>query len=174
MRKLKINREDFEAAFLASGSKTTAYLDTDIGAAFYIEDEVAEQLTDVLSGDEKTLEEALAAIQAEKELDESDRGQLINAARVEWDEDYRYLPLPKQSPHEVHEDMEEYIESLEDDRLADLLAVAIQGAGAFRRFKEVLVRFPEARENWFKFQEERQRQRMLDWLESEEIDPLFE
>lgn len=174
MRKLKINRDQFEDALLASGSEATAYLDTDTGASFYIEDEVAEQLEDLLSGDEASLEEALAAIEADSSVIEHERQQLMNAARVEWDEDYRYLPLPKQSSREGYEDMEEYIESLEDDNLADLLAVAIQGSGAFRRFKDVLVRFPEARESWLKFQEERRRQRTLDWLESEEIDPLFE
>ena len=51
--------------------------------------------------------------------------------------------------------------SVEDEHLRELLEVAIQGAGAFRRFKDVLFRYPSAQENWFKFRDERELQRML-------------
>jgi hypothetical protein len=70
--------------------------------------------------------------------------------------------------------MQEYIWSLEDEHLHELLEVAIQGSGAFRRFKDVLYRYPEAQDNWFKFRDEREQRRMLDWLASEGIEPEFE
>ena len=70
--------------------------------------------------------------------------------------------------------MQEYIGSLEDEHLRALLEIAIQGSGAFRRFKDVLYRYPEAQENWFKFRDAREYQRMLDWVASEDIEPEFE
>jgi hypothetical protein len=38
----------------------------------------------------------------------------------------------------------------------------------------MLYRYPEAQENWFKFRDEREQRRMVDWLASEGIEPEFE
>jgi hypothetical protein len=54
---------------------------------------------------------------------------------------------------------------VKDEHLAELLEVAINGKGAFRRFKDVLLRYPEKRERWFKFKDERMEERALEWLE---------
>lgn len=51
--------------------------------------------------------------------------------------------------------MEDFIATMEDEHLAELLEVAIQGKGAFRRFKDVLARYSEEREVWFRFKDER-------------------
>ena len=86
--------------------------------------------------------------------------------RGKIDEDpERYEPIPKADPHEGYEDMEEFIATVEDERLAELLEVAIQGRGAFRRFKDVLARYPEEREKWFRFKDERVEERALEWLD---------
>ncbi len=67
--------------------------------------------------------------------------------------------------------MEAFIETVTDEHLAELLAVAIDGRGAFRRFKGVLARYPQERERWFRFKDERLRQRALDWLARHGIEP---
>ena len=48
--------------------------------------------------------------------------------------------------------------------MCELLSVA------FRRFKDVLLDYPEARERWFAFKDEEMRRRVLRWLESEEVE----
>jgi hypothetical protein len=67
----------------------------------------------------------------------------------------------------------DFIETLGDAPLGELLEVAIHGAGAFRRFRDVLRRYPAAQDDWFKFRDERERERLLDWLASEDIEPEF-
>ena len=42
-----------------------------------------------------------------------------------------YEPIPKAESHEGYEDMEDFIATVEDERLAELLKVAINGKGAF-------------------------------------------
>ena len=54
--------------------------------------------------------------------------------------------------------------------MRELLEVAIAGEGAFRRFKDVLARFPQERERWFHFQQERLFGRIRDWLEANGIE----
>jgi hypothetical protein len=172
MRKLKINRIDFETAFELSSYETTAYLDTETGAVIFVEDYVADQLEE-LHADEVS-EDVEPVLQAQTDLVDIDRQQLLDAARVEGDAENRYRMIPKQDSGDGYRDMQEYIWALADEHLRELLEVAIQGSGAFRRFKDVLYRYPEAQENWFKFRDAHEQQRMVDWLESEGIEPEFE
>ncbi len=49
--------------------------------------------------------------------------------------------------------------------------VALDGRGAFRRFKDVLAEYPAERERWFGFHDERVRKAMREWLEDHDIEP---
>ena len=42
--------------------------------------------------------------------------------------------------------------------------MAINGKGAFRRFKDVLLNYPEERERWFHCKDNRAQARALEWL----------
>jgi len=77
----------------------------------------------------------------------------------------RYEQIPKAEPHEGYEDMGDFIATVKDQHLAELLEVAIDGKGAFRRFKDVLTHYPEERERWFRFKDNRMEQRALEWLD---------
>ena len=84
-----------------------------------------------------------------------------------FDENFdRYEQLPKAISFEVYEDMEDFIDTVSEDNLAELLRVAINGKGAFRRFKDVLEGYPEERERWFQFKNDKLKERALEWLEN--------
>ena len=76
----------------------------------------------------------------------------------------RYEQIPKVESHEGYRDMVDFITALDDEHLAGLLEVAINGKGAFRRFKDVLLNYPEERERWFQFKDDRTEERALEWL----------
>jgi hypothetical protein len=61
-------------------------------------------------------------------------------------------------------DMEEFVMRVRDPRARHMLARAITGRGAFRRFKESLLDYPELRSAWFAFHDARGEQRAIDWL----------
>lgn len=82
----------------------------------------------------------------------------------------RYLSIPTESSREGYQDMVAFTESLEDENLKEKLWIALDGKGAFRRFKDVLLNYPEKREEWFKFQDERLEKRVREWLEENEIE----
>jgi hypothetical protein len=44
--------------------------------------------------------------------------------------------------------MERFIDTIADRNRADRLEIAIEGKGAFRRFKDVLARWPDELERW--------------------------
>ena len=172
MKKLKINRLNFELAFELSGYETSAYLDSESGEVLFVEEDASSQLGELLT-DEETIDDILATINAQTDMRDDERVILIHAAKVGADTEDRYLMIPKQDSQDGYRDMQDYIKSLGDGHLAELLSVAIQGSGAFRRFKNVLFDYPEAENSWFKFCELREQQRIAEWLESEEIEPEF-
>jgi hypothetical protein len=75
----------------------------------------------------------------------------------------RYLEAPRMSSQESYEDMVDFIKAVEDENLKEKLYIAIDGPGAFRRFKNVLLRCPVERKRWFKFKESRLRERTAEW-----------
>ncbi len=73
-------------------------------------------------------------------------------------------PLP---PHIGYQDMQDFIDRLSNRRAIELLGRAIEGRGAFRRFKDTLIEFPQLREQWFDFHDRRIKRRAIDFLAEE-------
>ncbi len=84
----------------------------------------------------------------------------------------RYLQIPQAKPRDGFQDMVMFIDTVQDAQLQKLLSVAIDGKGAFRRFKNILPDYPQERDRWFRFQEDRARQRILNWLDAEDIEVI--
>lgn len=81
---------------------------------------------------------------------------------------YRVIePVPSRRGWEW---MEDFAEGVADPGARTRLLDAIAGSGAFGRFKRVLLSFPQLRDAWFRFQEERLREYAREWLADEDID----
>ena len=65
---------------------------------------------------------------------------------------------------EAYRDMEDFVALVGDRRARDVLERAIAGRGAFRRFKDALLEFPEFRTAWFALLDARMGRRALEWL----------
>jgi hypothetical protein len=76
----------------------------------------------------------------------------------------RWLAVWCEGSREGYGDMQDFIVTVADDGQADRLSIAITGRGAFRRFKDVLSRWPEEFERWHAFSDERKRGRARSWL----------
>jgi len=60
--------------------------------------------------------------------------------------------------------MEDFCYSLEDNKLRNKMCQAINGRGAFRRFKDNLSYY-DIEEEWYKFKEERLKEIAIKWCE---------
>ena len=67
--------------------------------------------------------------------------------------------------------MAEFTGTVRDAQLRDRLEVALDGRGAFRRFKNVLLEFPAERERWFAFRDQRLHAAAREWLAELRIEP---
>jgi hypothetical protein len=82
----------------------------------------------------------------------------------ESDDPDKWLWVHCAGSRDGYRDMERFIGTVRDPGRADRLEIAISGPGAFRRFKDVLARWPEELERWYAFSAERQRGRARAWL----------
>lgn len=85
--------------------------------------------------------------------------------------DTSYMRVEPVSSREQYRWMERFIPMVEDKPLSDLLVQAIDGKGAFRRFKDVLMSHGAERERWFAFRSERLRVFMEAWLAAHALKP---
>ena len=83
--------------------------------------------------------------------------------------DSLYLRVDPVSSREQYRWMERFIATVEDPDLQGRLVQSIDGKGAFRRFKDVLMSFPVDRERWFTFRSERLRACMEGWLAAHDL-----
>jgi hypothetical protein len=98
---------------------------------------------------------AQPAIDYVREIGEEDEGD----SDAPW-----WLPVESEGSRAGYRDMQEFITTVPDEEQRDRLTIAVQGRGAFRRFKDVLARWPSELERWWAFSEERQRGRARAWL----------
>jgi hypothetical protein len=94
----------------------------------------------------------------------------VTHSRIVGDSNYRRVePV---SSREQYRWMERFIATVEEGPLRQRLLQSIDGKGAFRRFKDVLMSFPVDRERWFTFRSERLRMCMEGWLDAQGIEAV--
>ena len=76
----------------------------------------------------------------------------------------RFVSIPQTESFEAYRVMEEFIPQVDNQRLRDRLSDAIAGKGAFRRFKDVLLSYPDVRQQWFAFENDVKRKWAAEWL----------
>ncbi len=175
MRRLRVDLDELAAAFDNSSYELTYYLDLETGNLELITDDTRrelEALDEPMEDGEPSAHETPSPYGAG--LPKWQQDALAVARAVEEGYGTRYIVLPQVGSHEAYGDMEDFIATVGNPGLQERLYRAIGGRGAFRYFKDVLLDFPGERERWFAYRDERMRQRVLEWLEAREIEPVEE
>lgn len=86
--------------------------------------------------------------------------------------DSNYMRIDPVSSREQYRWMERFIPMVTDAQVQSRLTTAIDGKGAFRRFKDVLMSYSAERERWFAFRSERLRVFMEAWLSAHGLRPV--
>ena len=142
-KRVPVNWDDLEMALTSNPGEWTCYIDLKTGVVRMVP-------MDRLNDDDDGL--------SEDEIDAGlDAGRLIHVEPLGSRVEYGW--------------MEEFTGTVGDARLRDRLEVALDGRGAFRRFKNVLLDFPAERERWFAVRDERLRAVAREWLAEQGIEP---
>lgn len=81
----------------------------------------------------------------------------------------RFVHLDPASSREQYRWMERFVASVEDPALRERLTLAIDGKGAFRRFKDVLLSYPVERDRWFSYRANLLHIYIDGWLATQDI-----
>jgi hypothetical protein len=176
-RKLAIDLDDLDLAFDNASWETSYYLDLETGQVIMVTDEISRELEAIDEELDREGDKQPAGYAGElerRDLPQWMREAVEQAAEVEAGYSTRYIAVPRAESRDGYQDMEDFIPTVRDQRLQDRLWRAIRGRGAFRRFKDVLADHPPEQEIWFAFRDARLRQRVLDWLAEEDIEPTAE
>ena len=80
-----------------------------------------------------------------------------------------YISLPTKYYIDEYSMMAEFIETIEDVRLYNQLYIAINGRGAFRRFKDTCINF-DVIDDWYKFRDEKYKELATSWCKDNDIE----
>ena len=79
------------------------------------------------------------------------------------------ISLPGRTELNEYEDMVSFVDSLDDNYIRERLYQALEGKGAFKRFKNEIIN-QNVREKWFKYRDDCLRQKVINWLEENEVE----
>jgi hypothetical protein len=176
MKTLKVDLDELSFAMEDASGFVDYYLDLETGQIVTIDNETRWELEQIYeeSFDPEAAEAFdLAEVLRQSDLHEWRQQALLAADQVDREFFSRYTSVPQATSHEGYGDMEDFIVTVQDKQLETRLWDAIRGRGAFRRFKDVLAYHPRERERWFAFKDELMRRRVVDWLNSKGIEPVF-
>lgn len=160
MKKLKVDLE-----MIANAMEDVARMDMD----YYLDKETGEVII--------TSEETFGYAEEEDEdkiredLPDWQKEDVKLAKDILFKNPDRYICIPERPSYEGYNLMVEFAEKVEDELLREKLNIALDGKGAFRRFKNVIADYPDYREKWFKFSDERMNKKVIEWLSSIGIEP---
>jgi hypothetical protein len=135
------------------------YLDTENGQVIVLSEEASRYVED---------DEYLNI----RDLPDWQKDEIKVAEKILNDQTDRYVNIPEKPSYESYEVMVDFTEIVEDELLRDKLNIALDGKGAFRRFKNVLKNYPDYEKKWFAFKSSRMEEEVTDWLNAIGIIPL--
>jgi hypothetical protein len=90
----------------------------------------------------------------------------------EEDDDDRWLWVFNEGSRAGYRDMERFVAGIEANEIAAQLTRALDGRGAFRRFRNQLTHWPGLHDSWNAYSAERRRGRARAWLATEGYTPM--
>lgn len=83
----------------------------------------------------------------------------------------RYIQIPERDSREAYNTMVEFVKTVKDPLLKEELTIALDGKGAFKKFKNILLEYPKERKRWHAFNAKVMRNMIKEWLVSLGIKP---
>lgn len=89
-------------------------------------------------------------------------------------ETQRFAPIEAIPSRIQYQWLDSFIKSVEDPEIRGRMESAVNGKGAFRRFKDILLTLPDERRRWFEFRDQLLRVRIIEWVHELGIDATNE
>lgn len=82
----------------------------------------------------------------------------------------RYLYLPKSQPAQLKEDLRDFINTMEDQKLKPILEMTFESPHVLAGFKSVLTKYPDEERRLKEFRRSRVRVRIQQWIQANHLE----
>jgi hypothetical protein len=176
-RRLKVDMDALAGVFELHFDEINSYLDLETGEVLQVNNETYRLLERLYEESYTGAEEQATPLETllaqHPEIQDWEKETLLEADRVERGFGKRIVAIDPE-PYSDYNDMESFVYTVADARLANELEYAIRGRGAFRRFKDILARHPQLQNAWYAFQDAQIKKRVRELLEVFGIEPVIE
>lgn len=145
------------------------FLDLQNGEVITFSEEIVHEMKARLSdneGDETENDVEYIEFDEEPEIPDWMADEMELVLEFLLDESGRYIRIPERDNRIAYQSMSDFIETVADRLLKKDLFSALNGKGAFRKFKTVLVGFPRERKRWHGYNAKAIRKESIEWLKS--------
>lgn len=175
MKELKVNCDEIQKAMEDISRDTFDYfLDTQTGEVITFSEEILNELKDLLyDEDYEEMADEIEYIEFDQEpevpdwmFDEADLALEILLNSIS-----RYIRIPERNSDTAFSVMKEFVQTVRNRALQKKLLNALNGRGAFRRFKDILMAYPKERKRWHGYNAKASHEEIVNWLHAYRIKP---
>jgi predicted nucleotidyltransferase len=136
-------------------------------------DSIVEDLEATGLKESQWTEQQVCSTPSYQKLSEWMKPALLSAIELEFVASLdRFKSISKFDSHDAFEWMEGFVATVRDDKVQSKLASALQQRKPFRRFRDAMGSDRRLQQQWRTFESARQREEMIQWLRSIDIEPL--
>ena len=156
---MKVSFDELETAFLSSSEEISHWFDKKTGKVIFIGSKSVFGDIYLENEEERQATNEILIMCGEVENDEN----------IEIDEE-RYILISPPHSGEKFKVMEDFTLNFANRQIQSELIAALQGRKPFRKFKVVLLNYPDEHEKWFTFETENLRKFIEDWASSKNVE----
>ncbi len=176
VKKMKVNFDEIQKAMEDVVRDTFDYfLDLETGEVMTFSEEILAEVKERLYADDaEEIGDDIEYIEFDEEPEIPDwmEDEVELALEILFDTKERYPRIPERGSAAAYQSMVEFIETVDDPALGEELSTAVNGKGAFRKFKDILLGYPKERKRWHGYNAKVMKQEIVAWLGSIGIEPL--
>jgi len=170
MKILTVNFDEIQKAMEDVSRDTFDYfLDLKTGEVITFSEEILSVIKSKLYiNDSEEFGDDVEYIEFDEEPDIPDwmEDEVELALEILLGEDERYVRIPGRESLMAYKSMADFIETVKDPFLKEELLNALDGKGAFKRFKGVLLAYPKERKRWHGYNAKAMKREIIEWLAS--------
>jgi hypothetical protein len=177
MKKLNVNIDEIQKAMEDVVRDTFDYfLDLETGEVMSFSEEILREVKlKLYENDAEEIGDDIEYIEFDEvpEIPDWMEDEVELALEILFDTQDRYPRIPERRSGAAFKSMAGFIDTIDDSILKEELSAALDGKGAFRKFKDILLARPKERKRWHGYNAKAMKNEILEWLGSVGIEPLL-
>jgi hypothetical protein len=176
MKQLKVNFDEIQKAMEdVSRDSFDYFFDYETGELITFSEEILNEVKARLYEDDADeIEDDIEYIEFDEipELPDWMEDEIELALEIIFDVRKRYFRIPERRSSLAFQTKAGFAELIENPVLKERLSAALDGKGAFRNFKDVLLDYPKERKRWHGYNAKELKKEIVQWLNSIGVEPV--